>query len=409
MTKTLDVYLHENLVGYLIQDDGGQTLFEYSQNWLEHPFSSPLSQSLPLRRQPFMSKECRGFFAGVLPEEHKREVIARNLGISARNDYAMLDRIGGECAGAITFLPAKEQVLEGHNEYHRVGDAELADILRTLPRRPLMAGEKWGRLSLAGAQDKIAVHVSGNDISIPIGNTPSTHIIKPAIAQFKDIVFNEAVCMILTRNIGLPTANVEVRNVQGIDYLLVERYDRVKDSEGMVQRVHQEDFCQALGVVPEKKYQSEGGPSLPQCFDLLRHVSVAPVIDLQRFLDAVIVNVLIGNHDAHAKNFSLLYGENHSIRLSPLYDVLSTVCYPELSPHMAMNIGGQSVSDQLLPRHFETLAKEAGLAKPLVIKRIPVLADTVLSHLPEINDTIAPNLTTQIKERCERFITRFSA
>jgi serine/threonine-protein kinase HipA len=108
MARTLDVYLHNALVGNLIQDAGGQMVFEYVESWLNAPGAAPLSQSLPLRKKRFSRKECRGFFAGILPEESKREIIARNLGISARNDYAMLERIGGECAGAVTFIPSGE-------------------------------------------------------------------------------------------------------------------------------------------------------------------------------------------------------------------------------------------------------------------------------------------------------------
>src|SRR5271156_5011855 len=108
MAKTLDVYLHDELAGRLNQDAGGQMVFEYVESWLARPGATPLSQSLPLRKQHFNRKECRGFFAGILPEESKREIIARNLGISARNDYAMLDQIGGECAGAVTFMPVGE-------------------------------------------------------------------------------------------------------------------------------------------------------------------------------------------------------------------------------------------------------------------------------------------------------------
>lgn len=138
------------------------------------------------------------------------------------------------------------------------------------------------------------------------------------IERFEGVVFNEAVCLSLADKVGLPTSRVGIRNVDSIDYLLIERYDRTRDSEGNTRRLHQEDFCQALAVVPERKYQSEGGPPLKQCFDLLRNVSVTPVIDLQRLLDAVIFNALIGHNDAHAKNFSLLYGDVHSARLAPL-------------------------------------------------------------------------------------------
>jgi len=179
MAKTLDVYLHDKLVGYLTQDDDGQMLFQYAQSWLEASEAVPLSQSLPLRKNIFKRTECRGFFAGLLLEENKRDIIARNLGISARNDYAMLERIGGECAGAITFVPAGELLPERQDTYHRLGDKDLAKILRELPRRPLMAGEEGVRLSLARAQDKIAVHVSGNNISVPLRGAPTANLFSP--------------------------------------------------------------------------------------------------------------------------------------------------------------------------------------------------------------------------------------
>ena len=226
MPKTLDVYLNKKLVGHLIQDDDGQMSFGYSNNWLENTLAVPLSHSLPLRDMPFSRKECRGFFAGILPEENKRKIIARNLGISAQNDYAMLEQIGGECAGAVTFIPAGEPLPEQNDKYRILSETELADILRMLPHRPLLAGEQGVRLSLAGVQDKIAVQVSGDEISLPLGGAPSTHILKPAIERFDGVVFNEAYCMKLAARLGLPTAPVETRQVEDIDYLLVERYDR---------------------------------------------------------------------------------------------------------------------------------------------------------------------------------------
>src|ERR1700735_4285523 len=157
MPRTLDVYLHEQLTGHLIQDDGGQMSFEYLESWVLQPGAAALSQSLPLRKERFPAKECRGFFGGILPEESKREIIARNLGISARNDYAMLEQIGGECAGAITFVPAGTALPERNYAYRTLSPDELAAILKELPKRPLLAGEEGVRLSLAGAQDKVAV------------------------------------------------------------------------------------------------------------------------------------------------------------------------------------------------------------------------------------------------------------
>ncbi|MGA3346287.1 MAG: type II toxin-antitoxin system HipA family toxin, partial [Terracidiphilus sp.] len=388
MAKILDVYLHRELVGHLIQNDGGQMVFDYAASWLQRPDATPLSHSLPLRRERFTRKECRGYFAGILPEESKREIIARNLGISERNDYAMLERIGGECAGAVTFLPAGEPLPARDDHYRALSSPELAGILRELPRRPLLAGEAGIRLSLAGAQDKIAVRVEGEAISLPLGGAPSTHILKPAVERFAGVVFNEAYCMRLAAAVGLPAAKTEIRCVEDVEFLLVERYDRTHSQSPKgetLERLHQEDFCQALGIVSENKYQKEGGPSLKQCFALLREVSSAPVLDLARLLDAVIFNFLVGNNDAHGKNFSLLYRgagtASLETRIAPFYDVVSTRYYPELTREMAMKIGGEYSSERVSSMNFEQLAEDAGLAKPLVRSRVPELAEAVLSNL----------------------------
>lgn len=422
MPRTLDVYLHSNLAGHLLQNDGGQTVFSYAANYS----GLPLSHSLPVRKESFSHRECLGYFAGILPEGNKREIIARNLGISARNDFSMLEQIGGECAGAVTFMPSGQPLPERDYRYHTLSDQDLAGILKELPRRPLMAGEQGVRLSLAGAQDKLAVHVADNHISLPLGNAPSTHILKPAIEHLEGVVFNEALCMNLAKSVGLPAATVETRNVEGIDYLLVERYDRKEVpvygiSQGKSffipfynKRLHQEDFCQAMGIAPENKYQSENGPSLKDCFSLLRDVSRAPIIDLQRFLDAVIFNFLLGNHDAHGKNFSFTYDEGTLLtgidaRLAPLYDIICTVYYPEFSLEMAMKIGGEYKSDLIFPRHFERLAEEAGLAKPLVKHRIAELAQSVIVGLErmDIRYSVARNVATLIRKRCEDTVVQF--
>jgi len=417
MAKRLDVYLHKNFVGHLIQNEGGQMVFNYAESWLKKPGACPLSQSLPLQKERFTRKECRGFFAGILPEESKRDIIARNLGISARNDYAMLERIGGECAGAVTFVPAGEPLPERNYGYRKLSPAELIAILKELPRRPLLAGEIGVRLSLAGAQDKVAVRIEKDGVSLPLGGAPSTHILKPAIDRFEGVVFNEALSMELAAAIGLPTAPVETRTVEGMTFLLVERYDRVHrqtpGEEPVVERVHQEDFCQAQGIVPETKYQKEGGPSLKDCFNLLRAISSAPVIDLARLLDGVIFNYLVGNNDAHSKNFSLVYPGagtgDLQVRLAPLYDVVSTIYYPELSPEMAMKIGGEYSSERVTPRNFEKLAEEAGLAKPLVRRRVVELADAILATLSqaEVRSPLAEGVVALIQKRTEKARSSF--
>lgn len=412
MARTLDVYIGDDITGQLIQDDGGQMSFTYAEGWLKKEDAMPLSQSLPLQAETFKGKECRGFFGGILPEQEKREIIARNLGISARNDYAMLERIGGECAGAVTFVPAGGALPERNYDYRKLTDNELGGILRELPKRPLLAGDNGIRLSLAGAQDKVAVRIENGEISLPLGGAPSTHILKPAVARFEGVVFNEALCMKLAAASGLPAAAVETRTVDGIDFLLVERYDRhhKKSADGTpsLERLHQEDFCQALGFVSEMKYQAEGGPSLKQCFALLRDVSSAPVIDLANLLDTVIFNYLAGNNDAHGKNYSLLYRPlekgGRETRLSPLYDIVSTAYYPDLSRDMAMKIGKEYSSEKITAKDFEQLAEEAGLGKALVRRRVPDFAEIIIQSLAkvEIANETAEKVAALIRDRCEK-------
>jgi serine/threonine-protein kinase HipA len=231
-------------------------------------------------------------------------------------------------------------------------------------------------------------------------------------------VVNEALCLKLARTAGLPAAHAETRNIDGIDYILVQRYDRcltgTSGGSEHYERLHQEDFCQALGIVSEHKYQGEGGPSLKQCFDLLRNVSAAPVIDLQRLLDAVIFNYLIGNYDAHGKNFSIVYNKTeagYEARFSPLYDIVCTVYYPDLSKKMAMKIGGEYLADRVRPHHFEVLADEAGLAKPLVKRRVPELASAVIKGLKttETDEPVATEVAKVIGQRSREAISRFAS
>lgn len=413
MKRTLDVYLLGETVGTLEQDEHGSMRFTYAPEWLVQTGAIPLSHSLPLREEGFGRNESRGFFAGILPEQRQREVIAKNLGVSAGNDFALLDRIGGECAGAVTFLRRGQERLEQKEEYRTLSAGELAEILRALPRRPLMAGDEDVRLSLAGAQEKLAIHRSPQGISIPLGGAPSTHILKPAIERFEGLVHNEAFCMRLARVIGLTVAPVEVGKIEGIDYLLVERYDRHWKSDGepmgqKLTRIHQEDFCQALGIVPERKYQNEGGPSLKESFALLRECSSSPVLDLNALLDAVIFNALIGNHDAHGKNFSLIYSGGKT-RMAPLYDLLCTTFYPELSTKMAMKVGGEYDSRKLTGANWERMAEESGLNKLMVKRRVLEMAEQIRQKLPDaaLDHPTAEGVSKIIQKSCESASKRF--
>lgn len=402
MARVLAVWLNQQLIGHLEQDRSGALWFGYTDEWLATPGAMPLSHSLPLRKERFKQKECRPFFAGLLPEEQSREGIAKVLGVSSRNDFALLERIGGECAGAVALLPPDvENTSDG--SYRELSPHELAQRIDELPRRPLLAGENGVRLSLAGVQGKIPLALDAEGrYFLPLNGAPSTHILKPAHPHFGHLVENECFCMQLARLAGLEAAAVRIGQAEGRSFLLVERYDRIQD--GSVQRLHQEDFCQALGIPPEMKYQQEGGPGLKQAFQLVRTVSSAPGADVLRLFRAVVFNYLIGNNDAHGKNFSFLYHRNGQIRLAPLYDLVSTQVYPELSPEMAMSIGKERDPRRLTGKHWAKFFDDTGLNPTLAARELKRLAQTVLKVLPAVEVSHA-HLPALVQENGQRLLS----
>ena len=418
MNRILEVWLLGQSVGQLIQADG-RLSFSYSPRWLQSPSAQPLSRSLPLRPEPFDDKATRPFFAGLLPEGDKRKLVAMALQVSPQNDYALLNGIGGECAGAVTLLePGQQPTGLTSEQYVRwLDDGELITILDELPRRPMLAGKDGLRLSLAGAQDKLPVVFVNGHIGLPKQNTPSSHILKPAISAVEGSVYNEGLCMALAMRLKLSVASTSIRRVADRVYLLVERYDRLRQPDGSLQRLHQEDFCQALGVAPEYKYQNEGGPDLTQCFDLIRKATRPSAPQVLRLLDYVIFNALIGNHDAHAKNFSLIYTRRGTV-LAPLYDTLSTAVYANLTDKMAMKIGSKYKFTEVQKQHWEQFAQAAGLSPVQVKKRILTLASLLPSEAvslrhelttQDLNHDILSEIVGIIERRCQLTYKRLEA
>ena len=381
MAHDISVWLFDQPVGTLSLL-GGRLSFQYDHDWLAQPDAVALSQSLPLGPDVFDDRQCRAFFAGLLPEGNLRRLIAQQCQVSSQNDFALLSAIGGECAGAITFVSHRQPTATAEQaSVEWLDEPQLMALLDELPRRPMLAGRDGVRLSLAGAQDKLPVVFDGQRIGLPKGGQPSTHILKPAIASVEDSVLNEGFCLALAQVMGLPTAQAQIFVVQSREVLLVARYDRRVGVQGQPVRIHQEDFCQALGVVPEMKYQNEGGPDLKACFDLLRKATRPSAPQVLRLLDAVVFNALIGNHDAHAKNFSLLYADasagqskNAAPTLAPLYDMLCTAVYDHLTPKMAMKLGSKYKFTEVQARHWEQFAQAAGLSKAQTKKRVLQIA-----------------------------------
>jgi len=402
--STLAVYLNSQPVGTLEQDASGLLRFTYAPEWLGRDEAVPLSRMLPLSPDPRENKHARPFFAGILPEEGPRAAVARILGISEGNDFAMLERIGGECAGAVSILPEGAPPLQVESRTRLLDEADLVSIVHELPRRPLMAGEEGIRLSLAGAQDKLPVVIDGEAIALPLGNTPSTHIIKPEPERFPGLVANEAFCMELARHVGLNVAEATTRTIGATPCIVVARYDRAVGPDGTI-RLHQEDFCQALGRPPERKYQQEGGPTVKECIALLREWSTTPVLDILAFVDALIFNMLIGNADSHGKNYSMVYAGG-ARRLAPLYDLVSTIAWPELSTRIAMNIGHSKSVNDLNPAHFKRLAEECDLGWPMIRERVESLSRGATEAVRDMPALVHSSTDTEVGrhvlERCER-------
>ena len=258
----LPVYYQSRLVGQIEQAKPGLT-FAYDSVWQAAPDAFAISRTMPLRKEPYSSDIATPWFANLLPEDRQLELIGRLLGRSQGDVYGILEEIGGETAGALSI--GRPELVE-NAAYRALSESALAEIIKQLPSRPLLAGQPEVTLSLAGAQTKITLSVFDNRLHLPLRGAASTHILKPASERLYASVENEVFCMTLAARIGLRAAAVAVGVADGQRYLLVERYDRQVISASHVNRNHQEDFCQALGIYLMAKYQASGGPSLADLF-----------------------------------------------------------------------------------------------------------------------------------------------
>jgi serine/threonine-protein kinase HipA len=410
----LDVTLDGVLVGILGESSDGSMTFRYAGDWLRGPDPFPVSQSLPLTEQTFADGECRAFFGGLLPEGRVRETIERQLRVSPGNDFRLLSLIGDDCAGALKITPpARGDEPAGEASHRWLDEGDVARLLRGLPARPL-GGSGGGtvRLSLAGAQDKLALSIDGDRIGLPLGGAPSTHLVKIPIPGLVESITNEAYCLRFAECLGADATNAQISSFDGQECLLIRRFDRRLNGSTLV-RIHQEDFCQALGVPSSRKYESEGGPSIADCVALLRRSARSPAKAIGAFVDLVAINYLIGGCDAHGKNYSLLY-DAAGPRISPAYDLVSTWVYPDLVRKLAMRIGTESRPQYVARRHWDRLASDADLGPAAlrrqvveVARRAPAAADAAVLGLDlqrPAQSAIVERIRTTIVRHADRLI-----
>ncbi|NOY69228.1 MAG: type II toxin-antitoxin system HipA family toxin [Deltaproteobacteria bacterium] len=377
----LRVYLCNDYAGLLSCDNQQRFSFQYDLKWIAKKNVPPLSLSMPLREDAYSNEKARPFFTNLLPESTVREVVARRIGVSPRNEFALLEALGGECAGAVSLL-LRGVSPEKQSGYRELSPEKFHEIIQELPKKPFLAGEDGIRLSLAGAQDKLPVYMKGERVFLPQGSSPSSHIIKPGIKGIGGSIRNEAFCMALAERIGLTVPHVHVITTPDELYV-IERYDRFCDEKGKVSRIHQEDFCQAIGLMAETKYEAEGGPSLADCFSLIDRFSTNPVLDRKALLEWIMFNYFIHNADAHAKNISLLLTPD-KIRLAPFYDLMCTGVYEGINERLAMKIGNENRSQWIRSRHWERMAKEVGIGAKFVLRAVKEMADQIERAAAEI-------------------------
>jgi len=378
----LNVWWDTHLVGILWRHTNGQIGFRYDDNWVVNGF--PISQRLPLKQNEYLPEDqiAHQFFANLLPEAGARSHLIRDLKISD-SDFEILRAVGGDCAGALSIVPVDHAAPDGAR-YRKLSESELKKIIIqkkidlshfTNTNRP--------RLSLAGAQDKCPIFYDGIDFFLPEDAAASSHLLKFDIQGYRNIPLYECFLTQLARAVGLPVVDVELHRCGQSHYLLIKRYDRVVISEKKIMRLHQEDFCQALGVGHHQKYQQEGGPSFADCYQLLSSISANPIHDLENLLRWQIFNLLAGNSDGHAKNLSILYAQNNQIQLAPFYDLVCTRAVTRIDKNLAFSIGGEFSPDNVLLKNWDKFASDCHLRITYVEKKILEIIDALLNNMEE--------------------------
>ena len=331
--------------GVLRQDQTGAVTFRYAENYQ----GAPLSLSMPVVNRTYGQSVVRPYLFGLLPDsEDQRRAIAREYGGRPNNPVAMLAHIGLDCPGAIQFCHADRRSLidatTASGSYEPLDDHQIALRLKTLRGDGgdswLAEGEHW---SLGGNQGKFALALRNGRWCSCLGAAPTTHIFKNGVIGYKLQALNEYICMRTAAMCGISAASVDYQLFEDEPALVVTRYDRLP-KEGKTIRLHHEDLCQSLSVMPDMKYTSDGGPTAYDVQKLLAATGKNAAPNLRAFTTYLFFNCLRGAPDAHAKNYSVALGADGEATLAPLYDVASALAYEGMdrTGRLAMAIGGEN-------------------------------------------------------------------
>lgn len=380
----LDVFRAGEKIGTLF--DETPLRFEYAEAWCNRPDATSVDPDLNLSVVSHAGAAVEAYFENLLPEARVRELL--QLRFQTTTIFGLLKATGGDTAGDLVLLPAGEQ--PGAPAYRAASWEEIGASINTPSGGIAGASLKEGiRISLAGAQTKTSVFLNTDGSpAIPLGTSPSTHIVKPDIKGMDNVwcsALNETLVMKLAAAIGLGVAEAEYQPT--IKACVVTRYDRVLQTDGSIVRLHQLDLCQLDGKPSTIKYETDGGPGLARCYRILRDNGV-PASDLKRLLQWVFFNLFVGNHDGHAKNLSLYYPQGEGARLAPFYDLLSTSLYAGLSGKFAFQLGGENQPGKISAACIERMCAELNVKPKYVLQ----LADEVAAGIAAHTDDVAHEL-----------------
>lgn len=385
MADELAIWLSGDRVAIIERVRGRPRLAYTDEALARYDLGTPLlSLSLPVANLSYPQGVVRAFLDGLLPEGGFRQSIARDVGVSPADTYSLIRALGRDCAGALVIQPAEDPPPPAATTTtaERLSPTEIEELVENLRSAPLGVGGRV-RVSLAGVQEKLVLtRMPDGSWGRPVDGTPSTHILKPEIAAYPQTVENEAFCMRTAKHLGLDVATVETTEIAGRKLIVIERYDRIVSPDGSVERIHQEDFCQATGTPPDTKYEGDGGPSLPRVADVLQ--AVAAPGSLEKLLQTTTLNVLLGNGDAHGKNLSLLHRDSGALTLAPLYDLMSTLHYGD--NRLAMSIDTVQRTDRVTADRIANEAMHWGLSRERATSTIAALLEKAPSAIAAAQD-----------------------
>lgn len=408
--RSLALWMNGERVGDWSISTGRQHTLQYAESWLNSRLGRPLSLSLPLQTAPHRGDRVRWYFENLLPDNPQiLEHLANRFGLHSTEAFVLLAEIGRDCVGALQIVPGEEEALSVREIQGMPLTAEqVAERLRATP-----LAKAWGsetpetelRISIAGAQEKTALLWWDGQWQIPLGTTPTTHILKLPLGQIgvhgldlRQSLENEWLCLKILGAFGLPVPNADLLDFDGVRTLAVERFDRRMASSGSwLWRLPQEDLCQATGTSPLHKYESDGGPGIGKILEVLA-LSTKSREDRQQFFLAQILFWLLQAPDGHAKNFSIHLHPGGAFDLTPMYDVMSA--YPVLGGKpgqipvqkvkMAMAVRTpkpHSKMQEIQARHWLEMARPQGM-----VEEAQSILDKLSAQGPGILSTIGRSL-----------------